>query len=69
MPMFFLHRRSPYGGSSIPGIGSSLLGSGLLCLLFGVAIIAAPELLAYFVASFLILIGLTLVSVWWRMSR
>ena len=66
MPFFFLHRR-PYGSGSMPAVGSSLLGAGLLCILFGLAIIAAPELLAYFVASFLLLIGCTLVGIWWRM--
>ncbi len=68
MPLFFLHRRSSYPGAPSSG-GSSLLGSSLLCLLFGLAILAAPDLLAYFIASFLILIGLMLFGMWWRIRR
>lgn len=69
MLFFFPHRRDSYGGSVMPSAGSSFLGTALLCLLFGLAIIAAPELLAYFVASFLILIGLILLGIWWRIRR
>lgn len=58
----------PYGRSPMP-FGSSMLMLGLLCVIFGLAIIAAPELLAYFVASFLIVVGVSFLGVWWRMRR
>lgn len=64
---FFQHRRPSY--SPTPVFGSSLLTFGLFCLLFGLAILAAPELLAYLVAGFLILIGVTLLSLWWKLRR
>jgi hypothetical protein len=44
-----------------------LLGAGLLCVFAGLAIIAAPELLAYFVAGLLIIVGCSLLGAWWRM--
>lgn len=50
-------------------IGSGLLSGGLLSLLFGLAIIAAPELLAYIVASFFIVTGVSLLMTWWSLRR
>ena len=67
--MFFsLQRRSsfPAGGSPF---GSSLLINGVLCMLFGLAILAAPELLAYIVASFMIIVGASLIISWWKIRR
>lgn len=66
MLFMFQHRRPPYlpGGSPF---GSSLLCSSLFCLLFGLAILAAPDLLAHLVAGFLLLLGLTLFLLWWRL--
>lgn len=49
--------------------GSGILTGGLLSLLFGLAIIAAPELLAYIVASFFIVTGVSLLMTWWAMKR
>jgi len=43
--------------------------SGLLCILFGIAIISAPELLAYIVAIFFILLGASLFVTGWRMRK
>jgi uncharacterized membrane protein HdeD (DUF308 family) len=48
-------------------VGSSLLTTGLLSLAFGLAIIAAPQLLAYIVASFFIVTGVSLLLTWWRL--
>lgn len=42
---------------------------GLLCLLFGIAIFAAPELLAYLVGSFFVLIGVSILAAWWNARR
>lgn len=48
-------------------VGSGLLTAGLLSLLFGLAIIMAPELLAYIVASFFIVTGVSLLMTWWTL--
>ena len=44
------------------GMGNGLLMNGILCLLFGIAILAAPELLSYIVATFLIVLGISLIA-------
>ncbi len=44
------------------GMGNGLLINGILCILFGIAILAAPELLAYIVATFLIIVGISLIA-------
>ncbi|MBI5793804.1 DUF3096 domain-containing protein [Candidatus Uhrbacteria bacterium] len=62
---FLKFRRSPSPYDSRP-FGPSLLITSLLCLLFGSAILVAPELLAYIVATFLILVGVVLFMFWWR---
>ncbi len=49
--------------------GSSLLTMGVLSLGFGLAIIAAPELLAYIVASFFIVTGVSLLMTWWQLRK
>lgn len=56
-------------GRGRSSIGSGLLSGGLLSLLFGLAIIAAPELLAYIVASFFIVTGISLLLTWWGMRK
>jgi len=64
MPLTFHfgnHPRSPFG--------SSLIFSGALCLLFGFAIILAPELLAYFVATLLIIMGTSMLVAGWKMRK
>mgnify|MGYP003393342829 CR=1 FL=1 len=64
---WFLHRKqSPYAIDGRTPFGTSLLFTSLLCLLFGGAILAAPELLAYIVATFLLLAGVILFMFWWR---
>ena len=68
--MFFLLRRS--SNSSFPpgsSWGSSLIVYGLFFVLFGMSILMAPELLAYIVATFLLLIGVSLVAAGWKMRR
>ena len=62
----FFHRKDTSSVNSRASFGSSLLVTSLLCLLFGSAILAAPELLAYIVATFLILAGVILFMFWWR---
>ena len=66
---------SPFSDSKITVLGSSgssllrlpLLLLSVLFLAAGIGIIAAPELLAYFVASILLLIGVSLFGTWWRL--
>lgn len=49
--------------------GSSLLANGILCVLFGMLILANPDLIAYIVALFFIIAGATLILMWWRLRR
>jgi len=58
-----------HGGSPSAGVRSGLLLNGILCLLFGIAILAAPDLLAYIVATFLIVVGLSLLAAWWKLNN
>lgn len=48
---------------------SSILTSGLMALLFGIAILINPDLIAYLVATFFIVIGLSLLGTWWKMRQ
>ncbi len=59
--LFTFHHRS---GSSV---GSAFLFFGSLCIAFGFAILLAPNLLAYFVASLLIIMGISLLGTWWKL--
>lgn len=49
--------------------GNVLLFNGLLCVFFGLAILAAPELLAFFVATILIFIGVSILTMWWKVRN
>lgn len=63
----FLNRHS-----SIPPrnpFGPSLLMNGILLILFGLLILAEPDLIAYIVAVLLIIVGCMFVASWWRMKR
>jgi uncharacterized membrane protein HdeD (DUF308 family) len=64
---FFLQRRS-----SIPPrspFGGSMLINGVLTLLFGIVILVEPDLIAYIVATFLIVIGVSMIYSWWKLRR
>ena len=63
------HQRPPYGRPYGGSMGSGLLLSGILCVLFGLAIIADPALLAYIVATFFIVTGVSLLTAWWKLRR
>lgn len=52
-----------------PMFGNAFLFNGLLCVFFGLAILAAPELLAYFVATILLIIGTSLLTTWWKIRN
>jgi hypothetical protein len=64
---FFLQRhgsippRSPFG--------SSFLVNGVLFLLFGLLILAEPDLIAYIIATLLIFTGASMMITWWRLRR
>lgn len=51
------------------GMGFGLFLNGLLCLFFGLAIFAEPDLVAYFVAAFLVVTGVSLLAAWWKMKK
>lgn len=55
-------------GTAFP-MGGGFLFNGLLCVFFGLAILAAPELLAYFVATMLLFFGATLLTAWWKVRN
>lgn len=62
----YLHR------SSIPPrspFGSSFLVNGVLFILFGLLILAEPDLIAYIVAVLFIVIGASMIGTWWRLRR
>lgn len=50
-------------------IGNGLLFNGLLCCFFALAILSAPELLAYFVAVILLVMGTSMLTAWWKLRR
>jgi len=49
--------------------GNALLFNGLLCVFIGLAILAAPQLLAYFVATVLLIIGTSILTAWWKVRH
>jgi len=67
--MFNLFRYGIHFGPQprpVQQFGTGLLINGLLCVLFGLAIIANPDLVAYFVAFALLFVGVSLLTAWWR---
>jgi uncharacterized membrane protein HdeD (DUF308 family) len=68
MMFLFGPRTQPYkqGPSRF---GSSFLLLGLLSLFFGLAILSAPELLAYLVAGFFIVAGIWMLGIWWKLRK
>ena len=58
-----------FGNGRPPRFGGSLLFNGLLCVFFGLAILAAPELLAYFVATLLIIMGTSMLIAGWKLRK
>ncbi len=56
-------------GPRVPQFGNGLLFNGLLCVFFGLAILAAPDLLAYFVATILLIIGTSILTTWWKIRN
>lgn len=67
--MLFFFRRSQDLSTGSRIIGSSFLSGGILALAFGIAILIAPDLLAYLVAIFFIVMGLSLIGTWWNLRR
>ncbi len=56
-----LPTRSPFG--------SSFLVNGILFILFGLLILAEPDLIAYIVAVLFIFFGCSMIATWWRLRR
>ena len=70
--MFFLFKRGLSFGRQPPPmvhLSGGLLLNGILCIIFGLAILAAPDLLAFIVAIFLIIIGLSLLGAWYKVKQ
>lgn len=67
--MFFFLRSSTGTKGIGTGLRNGLLFNGLLCVFFGLAILAAPELLAYLVALLLIIVGVSLLTAWWKATH
>jgi uncharacterized membrane protein HdeD (DUF308 family) len=57
------------GGRQSNGWGTGFLLNGAISVLFGFMILAAPELLAYIVAVFFILMGITLMMTGWKIRQ
>jgi uncharacterized membrane protein HdeD (DUF308 family) len=58
--------------SSIPNrspFGSSFLVNGILFMLFGLLILAEPDLIAYIIAALLLITGAGMIVTWWRLRR
>lgn len=49
--------------------GSGLLFNGVICVLFAIAIFIYPDLLAHLVASFLMIVGVSLLVAWWKIKN
>jgi uncharacterized membrane protein HdeD (DUF308 family) len=62
--LFFRHHDRPP-----PALGGGLLFNGLISILFGIAVLAAPELLAYLVAVLLIVFGASMLTAWWQIYK
>ncbi|MBI1934339.1 DUF3096 domain-containing protein [Candidatus Peregrinibacteria bacterium] len=58
-----------FGNRQGSSAGSAFLFFGTLCTAFGFAILVAPNLLAYFVASLLIIMGISLLGTGWKLRR
>lgn len=67
--MFFMRfghgSRPPFGS----GFGAGLLLNGILCVGFGMAILIEPDLLAHIVATFLLIVGISMILGWWKLRR
>jgi len=66
---FFIHINRYGQRFGRPAGGWLLMAPGLALVLFGLAILIWPELLAYMVASLLLFVGLTLLAWGWQMKQ
>ena len=57
------------GHNRPPRFGNGFLFNGLLCVFFALAILSAPDLLAYFVAVILLIIGTSMLTAWWKIRK
>lgn len=67
--MFSFGRYGSRIGQGGTPFGSSLFMLSILSIGFGLAILSAPELLAYLVAGFFIFTGLWMLGLWWKIKR
>jgi Flp pilus assembly protein TadB len=70
-PMFIRFQRygQQFTGNTVGGAWWLLMAPGIALTLVALAILVWPELLAYMVASVLLLAGVTLMAWSWRMRR
>jgi len=66
---FFKHSLSYVTQQQARSAGSGLLFNGMLCILFALAILANPDLLAFLVAVFLMIVGVSLLTTWWKVRH
>ena len=64
-----MHSNSYYYSSSGPGGWWLLMAPGIFLILFGLAILIWPQLLAYLVAGALLFAGVSLTLWGWRVRR
>ncbi len=62
-------RLSPLGSSGVPQSSPVLFLPGLVLVGIGFAILILPQLLAYLVAGFFLLVGTLLLAAAWQMRR
>lgn len=66
----FFHRNFRYiTTNQAHTAGSGLLFNAIICILFSLAIFANPDLLAFLVATFLMIVGVSLLFTWWKLRR
>jgi|TARA_B100002003_G_C14018155_1_gene491091 hypothetical protein len=66
---FFKNPLAFVSQQQVRSAGSGLLFNGLLCVLFSIAIFTNPDLLAFLAATFLMIIGVSLLTTWWKVRH
>ena len=66
MFFFFRHSEAPFRG---PRWGGSFILNCVLCITFAFLVFANPAFLAYIVAAFFLLLGISLISLGSKMRR
>ena len=68
--MFHFFQHSRYvSANQARSAGGGFLFNGLICVLFSLAIFTNPDLLAFLVAAFLLIVGVSLLTTWWKIRN